>query len=365
LAHILVVDDNAQNRELLLIYLSSDGHEITEAASGDEALLRASESLPDLALLDIMMPGLNGFETAVRLKKLAGDEFLPVLLVSSLQDPSSRILGLKMGADDFLSKPLDRSELRARVTNLLMLRSKERELRTRNHELLELQHFRDEMSALLVHDLKNPISIVLSNVEFVSKSPRLNDEEREAIDDARIAGYRTLRLLANLLDITRSEAGRLVLRRARVKLRELVTAVIERYQRLSAGRGVTMELVIDPKLEVDVDADLVTRVIENILDNSLRFTPHQGRIVLDAAQLDAGVVFTIGNNGPPIPAVSRERIFDKFAQGDSNLRRSNIGLGLYFCRLVAEAHGGSIRVDETAELPTVFVMTLPGQASSS
>ena len=282
-----------------------------------------------------------------------------MLLVSSLQDPSSRILGLKMGADDFLSKPLDRSELRARVTNLLTLRSKERELRTRNKELLELQHFRDEMSALLVHDLKNPISIVLANIEFISKSPRLNDEEREAADDARIAGYRTLRLLANLLDITRSEAGRLVLRRARQSLRELVAPVIERYERLAGARNVTMALEIDGALEVDVDADLLTRVVENILDNSLRFTPHDGRIVLGASSADGTVAFTIGNSGPPIPVAARERIFDKFAQGDSNLRRSNIGLGLYFCRLVAEAHGGSIRIEETEALPTVFVIRLP------
>jgi two-component system, sensor histidine kinase and response regulator len=359
LAHILVVDDNPQNRELLGIYLSSDGHTITEAASGEEALLRAAESLPDLALLDIMMPGLNGFETAVRLKRLSAAEFLPVIIVSSLQDPSSRILGLKMGADDFLSKPLDRSELRARVKNLLTLRSNERELRTRNRELLELQHFRDEMSALLVHDLKNPISIVLSNLEFLEQSPRLNDEEREAIDDASIASYRVLRLLANLLDVTRSEAGRLVLRRARVKLCELVAPIKERYQRLTAGRGVTIDLTIDPALEVDIDADLLTRVIENIVDNSLRFTPPGGRIVFWARPDGVYVSFGIGNSGPPIPVASRERIFDKFAQGDSNLRRSNIGLGLYFCRLVAEAHGGTIRVEEDAELPTQFVMSLP------
>lgn len=359
MAHILVVDDNAQNRELLGIYLSSDGHEITEAASGEEALLRASESLPDLALLDIMMPGLNGFETAVRLKRLAAAEFLPVIMVSSLQDPSSRILGLKMGADDFLSKPLDRSELRARVKNLLTLRSNERELHARNRELLELQHFRDEMSALLVHDLKNPISIVLSNLEFLERSPRLNDEEREAIDDASIASHRTLRLLANLLDITRSEAGRLVLRRARVKLAELVAPVKERFQRLSAGRNVSMVLSIDPALEVDLDAELMTRVIENVIDNSLRFTPVGGRIVFYARRVDDHVNFGIGNSGPPIPTASRVSIFDKFAQGDSNLRRSNIGLGLYFCRLVAEAHGGTIRIEEDAELPTQFVLSLP------
>src|SRR3954447_22513841 len=127
MARLLVADDNPVNRELLRAYLSSEGHEIVEASSGREALARAAEALPDLALIDIMMPDLNGFETTVQLKRLAGKRYLPVVLFSSLADPSSRVLGLRMGADDFLTKPIDRSELRVRVKNLLALQAHERE----------------------------------------------------------------------------------------------------------------------------------------------------------------------------------------------------------------------------------------------
>ena len=359
MARLLVADDNAANRELLRVYLSADGHEIDEAESGEEALVLAKKAPPDLALLDIMMPGLNGFETAVRLKRDAGDEFLPVLLVSSLHDPSSRLLGLKMGADDFLSKPVDRAELRARVKNLLALRQKESELRTRNRQLVELQRFRDEMSALLVHDIKNPVSIVLANVEFVTESPRLDKEEREALADARIAGYRTLRLLANLLDVARSDSGRLELKRARTRLRDLLLPVVERFGRVCEARGIRIELQCEPDVIVEVDIDLVTRVVENILDNGLRYTPVGGRIRLAGQRGDSGVSLRVGNSGPPIPVGARERIFDKYAQVDSKLRRSNIGLGLYFCRLVAEAHGGRVQVEETPQLPTVFAFSFP------
>jgi signal transduction histidine kinase len=360
MARLLVVDDNAANRELLCAYLAADGHEIVEASSGDEALALAAapDARLDLVLLDIMMPGLNGFETAVRLKRDAGEQFLPVLLVSSLSDPSSRVLGLKVGADDFLTKPIDRSELRARVNNLLALRNKERELATRNRELLELERFRDEMSALLVHDLKNPISIVLANLEFVLESPRLDEEEREALADARLAGDRTLRLVANLLDVARSNAGRLELKRAPHKLAAVVSSVAERYRRVAEPRGITIEQAVALELEAPIDAELVTRVVENIFDNSLRYTPAGGRVRVDAERRGARVRLRIGNSGPPIPVEARERIFDKFAQADWRLRRSNIGLGLYFCRLVAEAHGGSIKVEEDPELPTLFVIDL-------
>jgi signal transduction histidine kinase len=356
MARILVADDSVANRELLRAYLSSEGHEIVEVASGAEALAQAARALPDLALIDIMMPDLNGFETTVRLKKLAGKQYLPVLLVSSLTDPSSRVLGLRMGADDFLTKPIDRSELRVRVKNLLSLQAHERELVQRNREMEELQRFRDEMSALLVHDLKNPVSIVLANLEFVLDSTKLDGEEREALDDARLAAYRTLRLLANLLDVAKNDAGRLTPRRAQQRLRELMVPIADRYRRVAEPKGIRIEVVIVPELEASVDADLLTRVVENVLDNSLRYTPTGGRIRIDAAPADGRVRLCIGNSGPPIPAAMRERIFDKFAQGDTNLRRSNIGLGLYFCRLAAEAHGGSIRVEQQEELPTVFVI---------
>jgi signal transduction histidine kinase len=359
-ARLLVVDDNAATRELMRAYLSSEGHEIVEASSGEEALALAAVATarPDLVLLDIMMPGLNGFETAVRLKRDAGELFLPILLVSSLSDPSSRVLGLKVGADDFLTKPIDRSELRARVNNLLALRNKGRELATRNRELMELERFRDEMSALLVHDLKNPISIVLANLEWVLESPRLSDEEREALADARLAGDRTLRLVANLLDVARSNAGRLELKRAQQQLHALVAPVAERYRRVAEPRGIHIEVAVSAELEAPIDAELVTRVVENIFDNSLRYTPAGGRVRVDAERRGAQVQLRIGNSGAPIPVEARERIFDKFAQADWRLRRSNMGLGLYFCRLVAEAHGGAIHVEQQADLPTVFVIDL-------
>jgi two-component system sensor histidine kinase/response regulator len=358
MARILVADDNAANRELMRAYLSSEGHELVEASSGAEALELAARALPDLALIDIMMPDLNGFETTVRLKKLAGERFLPVLLVSSLADPSSRVLGLRMGADDFLTKPIDRSELRVRVKNLLSLQTHERQLRQRHREMEELQRFRDEMSALLVHDLKNPVSIVLANLEFMLGSIHLDVEEREALDDARLAAYRTLRLLANLLDIAKSDAGRLVARRTPQPLRELMAPVAERYRRVAEPKGIRIEVAVPPGLEAAIDADLLTRVAENVLDNSLRYTPSGGHIRIDAVRTGERVQLSIGNSGAPIPHAMREKIFDKFAQGDTNLRRSNLGLGLYFCRLAAEAHGGSIRVEERAELPTVFVIEL-------
>src|SRR5690349_9816486 len=164
---ILVVDDQRPNRELLRALLEEPGVSIVEAASGTEAIELARRTFPDLVLLDVMMPGLDGFETTRLLKEEAGEVFLPVVLVTALADRDARLRGFDVGADEFLTKPLDRHELRLRVRNLLALRGKEMTLRDRNVSLLELIRFRDEMSAMLIHDLKNPAAIVDLSLDFL------------------------------------------------------------------------------------------------------------------------------------------------------------------------------------------------------
>src|SRR5689334_4903365 len=125
MAKILVVDDEAVNRELIAAYLEGSGHELIEASSGDEALAIASAKLPDLVLLDVIMPGMNGFEVARRLNELAAEQYLPIVLLTALSDHTSRVVGLRTGADEYLCKPVDQFELSARIRTLLALRDKE------------------------------------------------------------------------------------------------------------------------------------------------------------------------------------------------------------------------------------------------
>ncbi|MDB4970918.1 MAG: hypothetical protein JWN44_6607 [Myxococcales bacterium] len=357
MARILVVDDVAMNRELLRVLLEPAGHEVIEVDSGEAALLAATATPPDLVLLDVMLPGMNGFETASKLKQRTGG-FLPIIMVTSLNDPSSRLLALRVGADDFVSKPIDRWELAARCNNLLKLRSQERELAERNQQLIELQRFRDEMASLVVHDLKNPMAVVLSNLEYVlAGDDILTQDQRDAILDARSGAFRTLRLLANLLDVSKLEASRLLLQRAKINFERLIEPILGNRTRLLASRGIVLTLAMAPD-EVAIDIDLMTRVIENILDNALRYTPAQGSVKIEARCTPESCELRIGNSGPPVPEAERPHIFEKYGQAEG-AQRTNLGLGLYFCRLVVEAHGGKLTLDSEATLPTVFSMQLP------
>ena len=361
MARILIVDDEPMNRTLLEAYFDGHGHELDFAASGEEALVRAVR-VPDLILLDVMMPGIDGFETARQLRLLGGDHlFVPIVLVTALDDQASRLRGLEAGANDFLTKPLDRHELLVRVKNLLALRAHERMLAQRNLELAELSRFRDEMTKLIVHDLKNPLAVVRMNLGYLLREiETATDEQRDALSDAELCSRRLERLLANLLDVTSVEAGRLALQPTSLRLRDLLGGAIHERQLLARSREIHMEIDIAAELEVSVDADLIARVIENVLDNALRHTTYGGRIAVHAGRVGPRIELRIGNTGAPVPVEARATIFEKFAQAGGT-GRMNLGLGLYFCRLAIEAHGGRIWVEETRELPTVFAVDLPAE----
>jgi signal transduction histidine kinase len=211
---------------------------------------------------------------------------------------------------------------------------------------------------MIVHDLKNPLSVVMGGLDFLTDEG-LSGDAAEALADAQSAARRISLLLANLVDVAKLEANRFQLRRKRITLEALLAPVLNPRRRLAQARDIRLTSSFDPKAQVDVDVDLVTRVVENLLDNGLRYTPSGGQLDVNACTDPGREAIYIGNSGPPVPPEKRSLIFEKFGQTTPGSGRMNLGLGLYFCRLVAEAHGGRIHVEETAELPTVFVMTLP------
>jgi signal transduction histidine kinase len=280
--------------------------------------------------------------------------------VTALSDPSSRLLALRVGGDEFLTKPVDRWELITRCNNLLRIRDQDRQLAERNRQLVELQRFRDEMAMLIVHDLKNPLSVVVSNLEYIlGDRLSLHPDHLEAAEDARTGAYRTLRLLANLLDLAKLEADRLVLRRSAITVRTLIEPILEQRARVFAARSVRLRSTLTDD-ELVVDAELITRVVENLLDNAIRYTPDAGVVSVASTAGDRGCELRIGNSGPAVPPEARTRIFEKFGQAEGG-PQMNLGLGLYFCRLVVEAHGGRLLLEDNEDLPTVFSIVLPRQ----
>ena len=338
--------------------VEDEAHAVLEASTGAEALEIAQRSAPDLVLLDVVMPGMDGFETTRRLKQEGGDVFLPVVLVTALSDAEARLRGLEAGADDFLTKPIDRAQILPRVRNLIGLRDRELRLRERNLDLLELIRSRDDMSSLLVHDLKNPMMVVqMCLTHLASSQPR---PRRPRLPPRRPPGHRagstaSSRTCSTSCGWSRG-ASRSIVRRPAPPI------CWPRWPRRAvpscASGPVHVDLAGRPGPAGERRRRFAhARVIENVVDNSLRHVPVGGRIVMKAEARGDVATITIGNDGPPVPSDMRETIFEKYARGE-NAGRTNLGLGLYFCRLAVEAHGGRMWVSDEP-LPAVFALRAP------
>ncbi len=235
----------------------------------------------------------------------------------------------------------------------------------KNDTLAELGRFKDDVAAMIVHDLKNPLAVIISNYDYILDGFEGSADCLEALQDSQVAGRRMLRLLANLVDVARLENGTLEVSVSEIILARLLQSIVDQRRVSARSRNIRITLEPSSKITLTIDVDLITRAIENIFDNALRHTPSGGRIEIQLLEVGPDIEIRIGNSGRAIPVGDRTATFDKYRQATSEIGRMNLGLGLYFCRLAVEAQGGAIWVEETERLPTVFGIRLPRRAASA
>jgi signal transduction histidine kinase len=342
---VLFVDDSDANRRLLEAHLTAAGYEVIMASDGARAL-ELLDRRPDLVLLDIVMPVLDGFSTCQAMRALPGGGDVPIVFLTALADLGTHQRAMGSGADDFLTKPINRTELLIRVRSLLRLRRMTRRVR--------------ELSSFIVHDLKNPLASIIGH----SQSLRLPDageaDVREAAADIHTSARTMLRMVLNLLDIGEDEEVGLRVARASVDVAELVHGVVQLMRPRFAERG--LRTVVDvPAASAAIDPEITRRVLENLIDNCVKHSPPHGTVRV-AAAVDAGAVeLRVGDDGPGVPAELREKIFDKYVQLDTpgpGSARGGRGLGLAFCRVASDAHGGRVWIEPGDPTGTTFVVRL-------
>lgn len=366
---ILVIDDNAQNRAVLEGQLVAHGYAVCLAESGARGLALFQERAPDLVLLDVLMPEMDGFETCRRLRALPLGGETPIVFVTALTDLGTHEIAMKSGADDFLTKPVMRTELLLRVRSLLRIHRMSLELRA-SHDvirgqrdlLLRTQQQKEELTALVVHDLKNPLAAILANSQYLVGEPYLKEDDHAAMLDVVSSADSMHRMIMNLLDISKSEEGALLPKAGEVDLAGLVQEI----GRALGRRLSDSKLALAVELGVDVvraDKDLLRRVLENLLDNCVKYAPSGGALhIRSLARADGFVEIRVCDQGSGVPEAQREKIFEKYAQLDRDAQshaRNSRGLGLSFCRLATEAHGGKIWVEQNHPQGSAFCFTLP------
>jgi signal transduction histidine kinase len=356
---ILVVDDEQRNRALMQALLSRD-HEVREAQDGPTALAMLAKGGIDLVVLDVMMPGMSGFEVCRQAKAGAGDQLLPVLLVTALSDRTDRQAGLEAGADDFLSKPVDRHELSLRVKHFLRLRRQHQMLSQQFEALQELVALKDDLVTLMVHDLRNPLTGILGLMQVLELDA--DDPDRRAdVQNAREGAEKMRETLDDLLQVRLLEEGRLTLRPAAVSLAELARSAAVSIDGAAKLRGLRIERDIPADLKLMGDAKLLRRAIENLVSNAVKFSPGGQTVEISAGRVPGGVEILVQDRGRGVPADKRGQLFEKFGgiavQRGSD--RRGYGLGLYLVRLVAEAHGGTVAVRDREGGGTSLIFTVP------
>jgi signal transduction histidine kinase len=364
---ILIVDDNEQNRALAQAALDDEGYATVLAANGAEALRAFEESPPDCVLLDVRMPGLDGFAVCARMRALPRGQATPIIFLTAHRDVETFDRALEAGADDFLTKPVRPVELVKRVASVLELRRMSDELREhveivrqQRDALMRLQLQKAQLSAFVVHDLKSPVSAMDLLAQVLMREPGLSPRARTCAQRIRDEAQTLSRMVLNLLDISREEEGALRVCAQPVDLHGLVGEVFAGYGERSRVSEVLLEQRIGAP-SAHADPDLLRRVIENLVENAMRHAPAGTRVTVESATSEGGVLLRVIDQGPGIAPDMRERVFDRYVQVDHGMRvveRTSRGLGLTFCKVAIEAHGGAIWIDDSAA-GAVFVVRLP------
>jgi K+-sensing histidine kinase KdpD len=360
-ASILVVDGTVENLWLLTHLLGDHGYDVRAVTSGAHALQAAEHDPPDLILLDAAMPAMDGQEVCQRLKSLERVRDVPVIFMTASSDAAEKVKAFNAGGVDYVTKPFQVEEVLARVKTHVALREAQA-VRLKDQERFQAsERLRDDLVQMIVHDMRSPLTVLLCNLECLGAAiaavltPESSSHFRAALQGANVIKG----MASDLLDINRLEGGRMPLARERCDIAKIAGDV---RASLSGGdRSPAMELQADGPMLVECDEKLVHRVLENLVNNAIRHTPSAGRIRITVSARAAAVRVAVVDEGPGVPLDAREKIFDKFGTLASRNDRSyhSAGLGLAFCKLAVEAHGGAIGVDSPECGGSTFWFDLP------
>jgi len=354
---VLVVDDAPDNVLLVQSILEEEGYDIITAETGRDALAAIDASPPDLILLDVMMPGMDGFEVTKRVRARPDLPFIPILLITAYDQPSV-VQGLDTGADDFIRKPVEVDELLARVLSLLRPKHSV-------DERDEIARQRADFVSRLTHDLRTPLVAadrMLGLFQQEALGP-LAPEMREAIDIMARSNRNLLDMVNTLLEVYRYEAGRKTLSFTEVDLRALLDEVMAELRPLAEEKQLTLAQHCEVEaVVVRGDRLELRRVLTNLIGNAIKFTD-TGSVTARLSASEHAAVVTIRDTGPGIAADERATVFERFRHGKH--RNSGSGLGLHLSRRILDQHDGTIALDSEVGEGSCFTVQLPARSSSS
>jgi K+-sensing histidine kinase KdpD len=369
---VLIVEDNQENTDLLVFFLKPKGYKITTVADGLQALETIKNDKPDIILLDIMLPKMNGFELCEKLKSDRATMSIPILMITALKELKDKIRALEVGADDFISKPFENVELLARVKSLLRLKEyhdqleeSNARLEEQNQTLTRMDQFKEELINLIVHDMKNPLFVIQGNLQMMSMNLDQAPSENLKKYTKRIerSSQQLLRMIVNLLDISRFEEGNLELKQDIVSINKIIEEITLRVREYPENKAKEIVCEMDESIpETIMDRSIMERVLENMINFATNNSADEGQVNIQSRSLEDGQIqFSIHDNGTQIPKKFHDKIFEKFSQAEIKNAgyRVERALGLTFCKMAIDAHNGKMWMDLDNPVGNRFVIQMP------
>ncbi|NJO98411.1 MAG: hybrid sensor histidine kinase/response regulator [Pleurocapsa sp. CRU_1_2] len=343
-SYILAVDDIPDNLLLVQLALEQEGYRVVLAHNGETALKQIKQFPPNLILLDVMMPGMDGYEVTRRIRQDKNIPFIPILLLTAREE-SSLVQGLDAGADEFVRKPFQIDELQARVRSMLRLK--------------ETIDQRENFVSCLTHDLRTPLVAANRMLDLIEQKVfgNITCEQQEAIANIISSNDNMLEMLNTLLETHHYELGQKTLNWISVDLQQLISEVVSELEPLAREKG--LELLynaVTNAAEVKGDRLELRRVITNLIGNAIKFTD-TGKVQVSVSEHESRILVQVADSGIGISPEDQKAVFQRYHQG--NHRRAGKGLGLYLCQQIINAHQGELKVQSQLGQGTTFTFSLP------
>lgn len=355
---ILIVDDTPANLGVLVETLSEAGYQLMVAEDGEEALAQTEQTTPDLILLDVMMPGIDGFETCRRLKARAATRAVPVLFMTALNETADKVKAFAAGGVDYITKPIEHEEAMARVQTHLTLRRLQRE----QEEQLALK---ERFMRIAGHDLRNPLCLILMASDLARRQPGVTDSATltRCLDNIGESATQIRRIIDTFLEIRAASVSPFP--DGKVDLGMLASAIARQHEHAAERKRIELFTELAPALPLArCDAALAYQACTNFTSNALKFTPLGGRVVLRTRATVAGVVrVEVHDTGPGVPETERHRLFQENARLSPRptAGEESNGVGLAIVKHLIESQAGAVGAEFPSEGGSIFWFEVPAR----
>ena len=362
---VLIVDDDRLNLRILSRILKPEGLVIEQCFSGEDALTLYASFSPDLVLLDVIMPGISGFETCRELKARYGDDLAPVIFITAKAESEDVVEGLAAGGVDYLPKPFGGREAIARLRVHLQNRILNEEQKKLVNQLSSANSAKNKLLGMVAHDLRNPLATVRGLAEFLrddGRDGKLTADQIDLVENIYSVSQSMLEMVNELLDASVIEAGELKVHPKQVNLAQVLERSVTLNNINAAKKGSHIVLKsVDLPGELLIDGPKIKQVVDNLITNAIKFSPPNSSVTVEASQTSQDCTVSVLDNGPGIPENEKHKLFQDFSRTSvvPTAGEKSTGLGLAICRKIIEAHGGTIRADNRPGGGCTFMFSIP------